>query len=386
MAQLSIPLIEVSGDPLERGRAYGEAARDRIAMAIDFYAEAFVRSAQLPWSQVTARALGWVPLIEDYLPGILEEVRGIAEGSGRTFGEILALNGRGELSYANPFADDEPGECTSFALMPDGTGDGHVYCGQNWDWRNQVRDTLVLLRVEQEGKPTILMQVEAGQVGRHGVNSAGLALNANGLGARFSQGIGVPGTFIRRRVLEQWDMHGALRAVFRVRQAFSTNLVLTHRDGFAIDVETTPGRHGWLYPSDGVLVHANHFESFIPTQVADDYRPNSLDTLYRGYRARQGLMRCRHLTVPAEVRAQVRSAMSDHFSAPNSVCTHPDPDDHPLDAYLTVASSLVDLTTGEYRIAVGPPCENDYELVPHNIYDGPTARPRTSRTDALIRT
>lgn len=385
MAELSIPLIEISGDAHQRGHAYGEAARDQIAAAIDFYAESFVRSTGMSWSEVTTRAMDWVPLIEDYLPGILDEVRAIAEGSGRSFGEILTLNGRGELSYANPFADQRD-ECTSFAMMPDGSGDGHVYCGQNWDWRNQVRDTLVLLRVEQAGKPTIMMQVEAGQVGRHGVNSAGLALNANGLGARFSKGIGVPGTFIRRRVLEQWDMHGALSAVFRVRQAFSTNLVLTHRDGFAIDVETTPARHGWLYPTDGVLVHANHFESFIPTQVAADYRPGGVDTLYRAYRVRQALMRCRNLTDPADVHAAVHAAMSDHFSAPNSVCTHPDPDDHPLDAYLTVASSLVDLTTGEYRLAVGPPCENAYELVPHNIYDGPAARPRASRPDALIGT
>lgn len=381
----SIPLIELSGDAQQRGRAYGEAARDRIAAAIDFYAEAFVRSADLSWSEVTTRALEWVPLIEDYLPGILDEVRGIAEGSGRTFGEILALNGRGELSYANPFAD-KPGECTSFAMLPDGSGDGHVYCGQNWDWRNEIRDTLVLLRVQQPGKPTILMQVEAGQVGRHGANSAGLALNANGLGARFSHGIGVPGTFIRRKVLEQWDMYGALQAVFKVRQAFSTNLVLTHRDGFAIDVETTPARHGWMYPTDGLLVHANHFESFVPTQLTADYRPGAVDTLYRGYRVRQALARCRHLTDPAQVRATVRAAMSDHFSAPNSVCTHPDPDDHPLDAYLTVASSLVDLTTGEYRIAVGPPCENEYELVPYNIYDGPAVRQRGSHPGALIGT
>ena len=33
----------------------------------------------------------------------------------------------------------------------------------------------------------------------------------------------------------------ALAAVFGVRQSLSSNLLLTHRDGFAIDVETTPG-------------------------------------------------------------------------------------------------------------------------------------------------
>lgn len=381
MAALTIPLIEISGaDPVERGRAYGEAARDRIAASADFYAEAFIRSTTLSWSEITERALRWMPIIDDYLPGALGEIRGIAEGSGRTFDEILALNGRAELSHINPFDDDVPGECTSFALLPEASGDGHVYCGQNWDWKDGVRDTLVLVRVEQPGKPTILMQVEAGQIGKHGANSAGLALNGNGLKARLRTGMGVPGNFVRRKVLEQWDMHGALQAVFRVRQAYSTNLLLSHREGFAIDIETTPARHGWLYPTDGLLVHANHFESFIPSQIEPEYRPSSLDSLYRGFRVRQALQRVRN---EADMPAAVRSAMSDHFSEPNSVCVHPDPGDDPIDAQLTVASSLVDLTTGEYRIAGGPPCENDYKLVPRNLYDGPTTRPRTSRNGAL---
>lgn len=46
------------------------------------------------------------------------------------------------------------------------------------------------------------------------------------------------------------------------------------------------------------------------------------------------------------------------------------PDDRPRDTQVTVASSLLDLTTGEYRIAIGPACETDYELVPRNLYDG----------------
>jgi isopenicillin-N N-acyltransferase-like protein len=369
MTALTIPLIEISGaDPVQRGRVYGEAARPQIETAIAFYAELFARSASLSWDQVVERSHAWVPHIDDYLPGAVDEMRGIAEGSGRNLGEILALNGRAELSHVNPF-DDVPGECTSFAIMSEASGDGHVYCGQNWDWREGVRDTVVLLRIEQPGKPTILMQVEAGQIGKHGANSAGLALNGNGLVASIPAGMGVPLNFIRRKVLEQWDMNAALRAVLRVRQSFSTNVLLTHRDDFAIDVETTPGRHGWLYPTDGLLVHANHFEAFVPSQIEPTYRPSSIDSLYRGYRVRQALQRAR---TERNIPAVARTAMSDHFSAPYSVCTHPDEADHPVDAQLTIASSLVDLTTGEYRIAAGPPCTNDYAVVPHNLYDGPT--------------
>ena len=47
---------------------------------------------------------------------------------------------------------------------------------------------------------------------------------------------------------------------------------------------------------------------------------------------------------------------------------------HPVDRYTTVASSLVDLTTGEYWLASGNPCTNDYERLPWNLYDGPAGK------------
>lgn len=368
-----IPYLELTGDARQRGRQHGEAARDQIVRSIEFYAEAFARSAGLRWDEVLERATGWIPLINAYLPGILDEVRGIAEGSGRRFEELLALNGRGELSYGNPFLDESYEGCSSFALLSEATGDQHVYCGQNWDWRAGVADTLIALRIEQPGKPTIVMQVEAGQVGRHGANSAGLALNANGLGGRFGNGIGVPGTYVRRKVLESWDMHEALEAVFRVQQAFSTNLLLTHRDGFAIDIETTPGRHGWTYPTDGVLVHGNHFVAFVPEQMAAEYRPFAVDSLYRVPRIEQTLRRCRDADGSTAVHKLIRAAMSDHFGAPHAVCTHPDPRENPLDQYLTVVSSLVDLTSGDYFLTNGVPCQSEYQLLPWNVYDGPQA-------------
>jgi isopenicillin-N N-acyltransferase-like protein len=370
----TIPLIEISSaEPRERGRQHGEAARAQIDRSISYYAESFERSSGLSWERVLERVPRWNPLIEAYLPGILEEVEGIAEGANRRVEEILALNGRGELAHANPFADDAEEGCSSFAIT-EAAGDGHVYCGQNWDWREQTTDTVVMLRIEQPPKPTIVMQTEAGQVGRQGANSAGIGLNANGLGARFGDALGLPQPYIRRKVLDAAGFDDALEAVFESSQSVCTNLLLTHRSGFAIDVETTPARHGWLYPTDGLLVHANHFIAFVPEQIAATYRPFSPDSLYRVPRIERVLRRAPEATTPEELRALVREAMSDHFGHPNSVCNHPDESRHPLDRYVTVASSLVDLSTGDYWLASGPPCEHDFERLPWNLYDGPAGK------------
>ena len=55
-----------------------------------------------------------------------------------------------------------------FKVCGQAAGDGHAYCGQNWDWRSAILDTVVMLRIEQPGLPTIVMQVEAGQVDEGG--------------------------------------------------------------------------------------------------------------------------------------------------------------------------------------------------------------------------
>ncbi|HET6293377.1 MAG TPA: C45 family peptidase [Kribbella sp.] len=377
--------IDISAaDARDRGRQYGEAAREQIARSLAFYSESVPRKAGLPWEDVLDRAPAWVPVIDGYLPDIVAEIRGIAEGAGRRFEEILALNSRGELTRGNPFTsgrDDRVAGspdgtadegCTSFALLPQANALGHVWAGQNWDLWEGVADTVVVLRIAQPGKPTIVCHVEAGQVGRHGANSAGIALNANGLGAGFGTGLGVPGTFVRRKVLESWDLHDALQAVFGVRQSLSSNLLLTHREGFAIDVETTPGRHGWMYPTDGLLVHGNHFQAFIPPQIDQSYKPFSVDSLYRVPRVEEGLREARFEgTTEAAVETIVRTTMSDHFGHPNAVCQHADPRRQEFDRYATIVSSLVDLTAGTYRLTPGLPCSHSYEQAPWNLYDGP---------------
>jgi len=366
---MAVPFIEIDGDARERGRQHGEAAREQIRHSIAYYRGSFQRTAKLTWDQVVELSPRWVPIVEDYSPGITEEIRGIAEGAGVTFEEILALNGRGELSSGNPFLDGEYEDCSSFALLPPASGDGHVWCGQNWDWRSETGQTVIVLRIVQPGKPTIVMQTEAGQVGRHGVNSAGIALNANGLGVRFGKGLGIPQPFIRRRILDSFDMQTALGAVFDSKQSICTNLLITHRDGFAIDIETTPARHGWMYPTDGLLVHTNHFVAFVPEQIAATYRPFSVNSLWRLERLTQGLRKLRDARTPAASRAALRIALQDPFGYPDALCKHPNPRSTGTDRNETIASSIVDLTTGEYRLAAGHPCEAKHELLPWNVYE-----------------
>lgn len=154
-----LPVIEISGSPLQRGRQYGEAVRPQVHAALGYYEEAFGRSAGLAWDRVTARAAHWLEPVRDYAPHLVDEMQGIADGAGVGLLDVLALNARGEVIYDKSFAqmeadgrasEEEPAEgCTSFAVHGEASGDGHVYAGQNWDWRAGVADTVVMIRIVQ---------------------------------------------------------------------------------------------------------------------------------------------------------------------------------------------------------------------------------------------
>ena len=379
MASRSLPLIEVSGTPKERGRTYGEAAREEIARSLAYYREAFSFASGLDWPQVLAKARTWRPVVEEAAPHLLEEMDGIAEGAGVTGDDILALNARGEIvrsndsSFTGMPATERADGCSSYALLPEATADGHTYCGQNWDWRVGTQATTVIVRVVQPPKPTVVMQVEAGQIGRHGVNSAGIALNANGLDGRFGTPPGLPQPLLRRMILDSVNMREAIQVPFSVRQQIATNLLITHRDGLAIDLETTPVTHRWGYPADGILVHGNHYLYGVPEPVTNTYRPSSIDSLYRVPIIEKGLQAVRDASGSEGVRKVVVETMSDHFGHPDSVCEHADPNVVEVLRYQTIMNSLADLTTGEYRVIPGNPCEGEYELLPWNLYDGPGA-------------
>jgi hypothetical protein len=81
-------------------------------------------------------------------------------------------------------------------------------------------------------------------------------------------------------------------------------------------------------------------------------------------------------TTVEAVERGVRSTMTDHFGHPNAVCQHSDPRRHELDRNETIASSLVDLTMGSYRLTPGLPCSNSYQQAPWNLYDGPGPQDR----------
>jgi isopenicillin-N N-acyltransferase like protein len=321
MQPTPVPLIEIAGPPRERGRQYGEAASARIHRSAEIYLTAFEKQ-NLPRAQVHALVEGMLPIIQRFEPTYLDEMRGIAEGANCPFEHVVVVNARTEL-LAEARRTDEPDGCTGAVVLPDASADRQVLHGQNWDWRAECAETGVVLRVRREDGPDVLTFTEAGGLARSGMNAAGIGLTANFLSSdRDQKRPGVPLVLLRRRALETAHFALAVQTIYTTPKTISNNIMLSHAGGAALDIESAPDESFVLQPQDGLLVHANHFES-IPAlaKLRDTGLPTTPDSAYRAERVRGILARRRGgITVD-----DLKAAFFDDFATPYSVCRPPRP-------------------------------------------------------------
>ena len=95
--QTAFPYLRVEGTPYEVGFAHGAKGKDSIRTSIECYRGMFWDYSGIDWETAKKYALTFIPAIEHYDPDIMEEIRGIAAGSGFALSEILALNVQSEI-------------------------------------------------------------------------------------------------------------------------------------------------------------------------------------------------------------------------------------------------------------------------------------------------
>ena len=353
------PLVEVSGTPMERGRSYGAQTRDRIHKGAGHYVEQ-IRKMGLTQEDMGRLIAAFLPTVEEFDPAYAEEMAGIAEGAKIELEAILLLNCRTEiLQLARRHAGllDEPDGCTGAVILPEASLTGELIHGQNWDWKAECVDTAVVLRIRREHGPDLLTFTEAGALARAGFNATGVAITANYLESDldYTQE-GIPLPLIRRKVLECEHFADAIRAVACTPKSASNNMILSARDGFAIDFECAPREAFAIRPENGLIVHANHWNSPVAlSKVKDAGILSTPESYYRDWRVRQHLeKKLGKLTVD-----DLREAFFDDFLTPYSVCRPPRPS-HAGNISSTVAMILMRPAAGIMEVAPMPSRNRDF--------------------------
>ena len=352
-----LPLLELSGEPRERGRAHGEAFREEIGTLLPAYFDYLDRmSPRDGVDRLTrARALEitrtYLGPAEAYASDLLSEVRGIAEGANAPFEEVLALNAFLDLcDYLSP-AFAEVG-CTTFMVPGNADGSGAII-GQSYDLPAFFAPAGALLKVTGEEGPEALVFTIVGTLGCAGLNSAGVGVVINNL-VPADAGAGVPYPFVIRKILSSERIGDAIDALVAERRASGMNYVLCDRHGDLFDLETSAADYEVLCPFDGPMAHANHYltERLKPLERRDwSQRGNSILRWGRATRLLRAAER-----PDAET---LKRALGDHVDSPLSICRHDEVHDGE-GCGQTICGIVLEPSEDRAWIARGPCCEHEW--------------------------
>lgn len=353
----AFPFVRSEGGPYEVGRAHGAAFGEQVLGSIELYKEMFDEVGMS-----TDEALTYVDVLADgvraFDPALAEEMEGIAAGADVDPRLILMVNLRTDIIRMKEGEGDTARECTTAAILPQATANGHTLLAQNWDQRGRMQANTVIIEQHTTGEPALLFLTEAGSLFRHGLNDLGVGVVGNALRSdQEAKAVnGMPTPVARRRALRTGSLAEAQAAIDATPRAHSGNHIVADATGVAVDLETVPGRVFAVDPTEGIVVHANHFvnEEAVSCLV-DEIRPAHPTTVDRYCNLRDALAADRGtLTVEA-----VMEALRNHVGFPKSVCSHTQDPASPKASW-TLASSVIDLTERRMWTAPGPACIGTY--------------------------
>jgi isopenicillin-N N-acyltransferase-like protein len=173
---------------------------------------------------------------------IVEEMDGMAEGSGLKLDELVLLTLHEEVAGHKTGQLPPVTHCTALAAAPPDTNNGHTYVGQNWDWGDSTYGLSSLLLWKRPEGPSVLAYSYPGLWVGAGLNSAGLALCwtwGNDMGIAGPR-VGIPSYVLIAQMLYQNTLAAALHEAERAHHAGWFAFVLGDANGNLATVEGTP--------------------------------------------------------------------------------------------------------------------------------------------------
>ena len=355
---VSFLYVRASGTYHEIGREIGQAAASQIATAVAFYREHFMHMAGISFAEAERRVMEYLPPARRHLPQYVDELEGLAEGSGSSLAELLVLNCAEEFLYssdadkAESFEHGGAGDrrCTVAGVVKGASR----AVGQNMDWYVVDVETNVLFDLTVADGTRMLAIGSVPYLPMAGMNSHGIAYGGNSVFSNDNR-IGVPNAFVRRWVLEASTLEEARARACMPERARGSNHFLADVAGRLWNVETSATR-ATCTESSTWLAHTNHYVT--PAMIGLE-TSHSEESRLRLAGTEEAL--AREYESADDVRALLTTILRSHDEiGDGSICVHPDPSQPVPDRCTTAASMIMDLQEGRLLACAGLPCENPY--------------------------
>ena len=342
--------VNMKGTNYDIGWEHGQKASKEIHESMEYYKDYFMGMVGMSWEDVLSIAFQFEPVIKKYVPHLVEEMKGIADGANLPYGYILAINCRSDITLTNGAAKGSSREtvlpdpidgCTSVAHHYDNV----QWLSQNWDWQTFQRDHIVILNLHPVGRPAVCIITEAGFVGKVGFNSFGVGVCINALRTTNFSISKLPVHIANRYVLEFQSRIDGIAALEQCGCASLTNMTLGDKTG-ATSVEVGPLGLACIDQDDnGRVYHTNH------VILAKGYKEKGVvpDSINR-------LARIKLLDNHKPSWSNIFDILSDEEEYPNGICRSPDSSQQGLKStFETVFTIIMKLSSLEARLWLGKP-------------------------------
>lgn len=268
--------VKLSGSGYELGLQHGKLLKNEIDEIVKKMKQNTAENLKKDAEQVLQEFFTYAQFtdaIKKYTPELYEEVRGIAEGSGQNFNDIMVLNLLDEFwVYINNINNHH---CSGMGV-PSVNG-STSYVAQNMDIEKYTDGYQILVRLERTvTRPEQLILTHPGLIALNGLNETGIGACMNTLMQLKASSKGLPVAFIVRRILGSTDKKELLDFIQTVPHASGQNYIIGIR-GEVYDFEASANKVVRFDPKNGngTVYHTNHpivnddvkpwFEKFNPT-------------------------------------------------------------------------------------------------------------------------
>jgi isopenicillin-N N-acyltransferase-like protein len=352
----NLRVLELRGSAYERGLQHGRELRPEIARILALWKEDLRKESKSDPDALIRRfhaATNFIPAIKQWTPGLMEEVRGIADGSGQPFDLIYAFQLLDEIWV---FMDiPVANHCSALGVAKSG---GHpAYVAQTMDLE-PFRDgfQVVLHIIGDATTPEQFVFSSVGLIGVNGVNRHSIAIACNCLMELTASPDGLPVAFFLRGVLAQISGDTALAFVRNVRHASGQNYVVGARDR-VYDFEASAGKVVRFQPvADGsVVFHTNHALANDDLKPWHRQKPASESV---NSRTRLTSLQTRLAQPAAKIDGNmIQAALRAKDSAEHPVCRTLKPG---ADGFTFGATIMTLSETPSFAVTMGPPDVNPF--------------------------
>ncbi len=283
------PVITISGSGYRRGLDYGQQLRQRIRTFVEAWKLSIRERCKMEPEAFLAefrKRFDFAPAVKQWTPELLDEVRGIADGSGVPFDDLFAIQLLNDELWVNGNAICSD-RCSALAIRDSQA----TFVAQNMDLQGWLDGYQIVLRIRDESGFESLVLSHVGLIGLTGVNRAGIGVAANSLTQLRHRGEGLPVAFVIRGLLERKSYKDAVDFLRSVPHATGQNYVVG-APGAAGSFESSAGGVTEYRPTNAwpVLLHTNHplaSRDFVPGYVPGRGETNTVERM-RSLEARLG--------------------------------------------------------------------------------------------------